>query len=304
MNARELSSGMLRERFGDLRFEVLFQDVKNGIRVSCIRRGVDDSPLACSVVRFTPSGVVALGAYHDRILQGALIGETIAGSGKRYRRSVSANKAIPTTYATKFLFGVEATRLRSRIVEYTVDGLLYCRIREMYNPCLFPVGRCKTAELETDASVAFIIAPLRPADGDDYLRLAHGFLQKDMHVGIKDQEEFVLATRGTLNLLLDDPNTHLFVAANAERVCGYVALNIHPALHLNGLECVIRELYVSNNSRRRGLASALVTYVKQFAHRRGCKRLSLATNWADDVQRNFYEANGFERRCDFATKPL
>ena len=301
-DAQLLSSEALRAQFGALDLDVLLQ-TDEGVRVSCLRRVEDGAPLTCSAVRFDSSGAAALGVHHDRILRGALLGETIAQSGVAYRRFVSASTAIPTTWATRFLFDAEAAQLRSRIVEYEVAGMPYCRIHEMYSPSFFSTGGYASFQLETDV-MPFVIAKLRPSYGEAYLRLAHGFLQKDMHVGIKDEDVFVRETRETLSHLLDDVNTHLFVAADDHQFIGYIALNIHPALHLNGFECVVRELYVRAPARRHGVASALIAYAERFARGRRCKRLALATNWQDEAQRSFYESAGFARRCDFVAKPL
>ncbi len=301
-DAQLLSSEALRAQFGALDLDVLLQ-TDDGARVSCLRRAEDGTPLACSVVRFNSSGAAALGVHHDRILRGALLGETVDRSGVAYRRFVSVSTASPTTYATRFLFDTEAAQLRSRIVEYEVAGMPYCRIREMYSPSFFSTVGYASSRIETDV-MPFVIARLRPSYGEAYLRLAHGFLQKDMHVGIKDEDVFMQETRETLSHLLDDVNTHLFVAADDQQFIGYIALNIHPALHLNGFECVVRELYVRAPARRHGVASALNAYTERFARGRKCKRLALATNWEDEVQRGFYESAGFARRCDLVAKPL
>lgn len=301
-DAQLLSSEALRAQFGVLSLDLLLQ-TDEGVRVSCLRRAEDGAPLACSVVRFDSSGVAALGVDHDRILQGAFLGETIAQSGVVHHRSVSVSTTLPTTYATRFLFDTQDVQLRSRIVEYEVAGMPYCRIRELYNPSFFSTCGYTSSQLETDV-MPFVIARLSPSYGEAYLRLAHGFLQKDMHVGIKEEDVFVRETRDTLSHLLDDVNTHLFVAADDHQFIGYIALNIHPALHLNRFECVVRELYVRASARRHGVASALIAYAERFARGRRCKRLALATNWQDEAQRGFYESAGFARRCDFVAKPL
>lgn len=139
---------------------------------------------------------------------------------------------------------------------------------------------------------------------DQYLRLVHGFLKKPMHVGIDDQDIFVSETRQTLDLLMKDPNTKLFVATQNAQFIGYVSINIHPALHVNGLECVIRELYVKDEYQGKGIGSMIMVHVESYAKKRECKRMSLATNWNDEKQHNFYESVGFTRRCDFLIKKI
>lgn len=297
-----LSTELLRARFGEIRLEVLFQ-TRDGTRVSCVRRASDDRALAYSVVQFHAPGIDAMGPAHQRILDGALLGQTISSSGHAHHRTVSPMERRFTTYASRLLFGTKRTTLPSRVVEYDVEGRPYCRIRERYDPALFRTGAHDALALEPDVA-PFLIARLRPTHADAYLRLAHGSLRADLHVGIQNETAFVRATRRTLTALLQDANTHLFVAADHERLIGYVALNVHPALHLNGRECVIRELYVREETRRRGTGTALVSYAERFARHQKCRRVTLATNWTTPVQRQFYESAGFARRCDFVTKTL
>lgn len=302
IDGQALSSDALAERFGALRLDLLVQRMNIGLRVSCLRRAADGVPLAASVVRFHPFGAATFGAHHDRVLRGELLGATIASSGMRFRRTAGKVMTVPSTFATRYLFNSASQVLPSRVVEYDIEGDPYCRIRELYNPELFAVDGSMPDQESDD--VPFLIARLHPSFGDAYLRLAHGFLKKDMHVGIVSEDAFVAATRRTLGYLLHDANTHIFVAVDRDRFVGYASVNIHPALHINGFECAVRELFVRPESRRLGIATALIDYVERFSRVRGCKRLALATNWTVDDQRLFYEAIGFTRRCDFATKLL
>mgnify|MGYP003426974781 CR=1 FL=1 len=149
-----------------------------------------------------------------------------------------------------------------------------------------------------------VIKELEAGFEEQYLRLAHGFLKKPMHVGIEDQEVFVHETRKTLDLLMADQNAKLFIATLDSQFIGYVSINIHPALHINGLECVVRELYVRDEYQGKGTGAKIMAYVEVYAKKRGCKRMSLATNWNDEKQHNFYESVGFTRRCDFIIKKI
>ena len=195
----------------------------------------------------------------------------------------------------------------SRKVDYKIKDLPYASITEFYNPefTLVESGASESSEdLFTNTEGWFLIDQLKTGFEEEYLRLAHGFLKKPMHVGIEDQNTFVQKTRQTLELLMQDQSTKLFVAANDKQFIGYIAINIHPALHVNGLECVIRELYVREGYQGRGRGTALIGYVERYAKKRGCKRMSLATKWDDEKQKTFYESVGFSRRCDFAIKNL
>ena len=180
--------------------------------------------------------------------------------------------------------------------------MLFASIVEFYNPRFRLVAKDIPFEGGDDVSSLFFIGSLRDGYDEEYLRLTHGFLKKSIHVGIEREDEYVKAVLPTLELLKRDENTCIFVMANEERFIGYIALNIHPALHINGLECIVREVYVLDEFQRLGIGRALMNYIERYAKKRGCKRVSLATNWTDEKQRGFYESLGFSRRCDFVTK--
>lgn len=145
---------------------------------------------------------------------------------------------------------------------------------------------------------------LSTEDLEQFLRLAHGFLKKPMHVGIEDEDQFVEATRETGAQLLVDPNTHFCIAYADSQMIGYAYCNIHPALHLNGRECMVRELYVRPEYRRRKVGTAIIERIKELAREHGCPRIALATNWQSEEQRSFYETVNVGPRCDFTIAKL
>jgi ribosomal protein S18 acetylase RimI-like enzyme len=145
---------------------------------------------------------------------------------------------------------------------------------------------------------------LKPVDLGRYLALAHDFLRKSIHVGIEDKQEFIEQTSDTARELMADYNTILLVAQKQDNFIGYLTANIHPALHINGRECMIRELYVKEMYRKQGIASSLVNTLEELVSGKGAKRISLATNMGDEIQNSFYSSLGYARRCDFAVKYL
>jgi GNAT superfamily N-acetyltransferase len=301
-----LSTEELKQKFGDIHLEIIFH--KENVRTSCVRRLSDNAVVAYSVVVFHDEGVAAFGdEFHQQILSGKILGEMIKNSGVPHERIVSEPFSSETNFGIAFLFDTKKNICVSREVNYKIEDVPYASITEFYNPEFIPVGEGIT-ELHEDVPIHkegwFLIGELQAGFEAEYLRLTHGFLKKPMHVGIEDQNTFVEETRQTLKLLLKDPNTKLFVAANATQFIGYVALNIHPALHINGLECVVRELYVKEEYQGKGIGTALMDYAERYARTRGCKRMSLATKWDDEKQKAFYENAGFSRRCDFVIKKL
>lgn len=260
------------------------------------------------MVVFRAEGVSSFGdEFHKQILSGNAIGETIQNSGIFHERIVSNSFLYEINFGLAFLFDTTKTVCVSRTVNYKIKDLPYASITEFYNPEFISAGKEiseSSDNLPTEQEQWFVIDQLKPGFEEEYLRLAHGFLKKPMHVGIENQNDFVTETRQTLKSLMKDSNTRLFVAADAVRFIGYVAINIHPALHINGLECIVRELYVKEEFQRNGIGTMLMEYVERYVKTKGCKRMSLATKWDDEKQKAFYESVGFSRRCDFATKKL
>ncbi len=296
-----LSTEELKQKFGDITLEIISH--RENVRTTCVRRLSDNTAVAYSIVTFHNEGIEALGdEFHNQILSGKTIGETIKNSGVPHERSVSDPFSSKINFGLSFLFDTKKDACVSRVVNYKIKGIPYTSITEFYNPEFTSVGKDL---VEGDPQEGYlVIDQLKPGFEEKYLRLAHGFLKKPMHVGIEDQDVFVKETRDTLDLLMKDPNTELFATANASQFIGYVALNIHPALHVNGLECVVRELYVRDEYQGKGTGAIIMAYAECYAKKRGCKRMSLATNWDDEKQKTFYESVGFTRRCDFLIKKI
>jgi GNAT superfamily N-acetyltransferase len=296
-----LSTEELKHKFGEITLEIISH--KENARTTCVRRLSDNAVVAYSIVTFHDEGIKAFGdEFHNQIITGKTIGETIKNSGVPHNRIVSESVSAKVNFGLAFIFNTKKEICVSRIVTYKIKDLLYASIVEFYNPEFTPVsGDLKEGEQQEGF---FVIDQLKPGFEEDYLRLAHGFLKKPMHVGIEDQDAFVKETRETLGLLMKDLNTKLFVAANGIEFIGYVAINIHPALHVNGLECVVRELYVKDEYQGKGTGAIIMAYAERYAKKRGCKRMSLATKWDDEKQKTFYESISFSRRCDFVIKKI
>lgn len=296
-----LSTEELKQKFGEIILEIIYQ--KESTRISCVRKSSDNSVIAYSLVTFEDTSVQILNSdFHRHILSGKAIGETIKDFGIPHERTVSEPFLSKVNFGESFLFDTKKDFCVSRIVNYKINGAQYVSITEFYNPELIPIGK----DLQERESIKgnFLIDRLKIGYEEDYLKLTHGFLKKTMHVGIEDQNVFLDETRATLASLMKDSNTKLFVAANDKEFIGYTAINIHPALHVNGLECVARELYVKDEYQRKGIGRALMAYIERYAKDLGCKRISLATKWDDEIQKAFYENMGFSRRCDFVIKKI
>lgn len=294
-----LSTEEARQKVGDITLEIISH--RENTRTSCIRRVSDNKVVGYSIVTFYDEGIRAFDVeLHNQIISGKAIGETIRDSGAVHERITSEPFLSKINFELSFLFGTKKEACLSRTVDYKINGSDYVSITEFYNPDFIAIEN--NFEEERFTQECLVIDQLKPGFEEDYLRLTHGFLKKSMHVGIEDEDTFVRETRQTLDLLMKDSNSRLFVMANGGQFIGYIAFNIHPALHVNGLECALRELYIKDEYQGKGMGTILMSYVERYARKIGCKRMSLATNWNDPRQKSFYESVGFSRRCDFAVK--
>ncbi len=284
-----LSTEELKEKFGDIHLQIISSRGNN--RTSCIRRDSDNAVLAYNTVMFHNEGIMALGTeFHQQILSGKAIGQTIKNSDVPHGRIVSEAFLTEIYFGLNFLFYTKQTACLARKVEYKIKNLLYVSVVEFYNPEYMSVAEDfvqTNEELFISEEGWFVVDNLKSGFEDQYLRLTHGFLKNPIHVSIENQDTFVAETQQTLGLLMKDINTKLFVAASNKEFIGYVAINIHPALHVNGLECVVRELYVKEKYQGNGIGGALMEYVECYAKEQNCKRISLATKWDDENKENF-----------------
>ena len=128
----KLVSEALREKFGDIYFEVIFQDDLH--RSSCLRRKSDNAVLSFHIVIFNKAGIETLGKIHERIVAGELLGEVIKESGvsNEWKISERVRVKIPTSLIN--LFATAQNYCSTEIIEYKVKGVEYAQVYEFYNP--------------------------------------------------------------------------------------------------------------------------------------------------------------------------
>lgn len=97
-----------------------------------------------------------------------------------------------------------------------------------------------------------------------------------------------------------DPEGLLLVADEGGAVVGHVLASLHPTLFANAPACWVEELMTAADRRRQGIGTALMGAVEDWASRRGCAYVSLATRRADA----FYTAIGYEASATFHRKRL
>jgi GNAT superfamily N-acetyltransferase len=311
---KELGIDALKEVFGG-RFKPIILDQTPKKRIS-LTASIDTNKIAAYSITTFGKGASLFPEAHKEITDGALIGETFRKRGIPFERDKTCTFVYPISEGLGRFFDSATEESFVNQVNFLVglSKIPYASITEIYSPLISfnrlfegEVGLVKRVADNLDehfSSSRGFTKSVEKWDLDKYLALAHEFLKKPIHVGIENPRKFIDATRETGKRLLDDENTLLLVKQVENEFVGYLAANIHPALHVNGNECVIRELYVNSEFRRKGIASSLITSAERITSKRGAKRVSLATHWDDPTQGSFYKNQGYQRRCDFLVKYL
>src|SRR3989338_8986179 len=139
----KLVSETLRDDFGEIRLELIFQDKVT--RLSCIRRVSDNAALSFHIVLFTGAGIETLGPVHENIVAGEMLGEVIQASGIPYTRTVSDKSCVEMDAGLASLFATKKGRCTTDRIEYRVRGVPYATIYEFYNPKYTPVTETSIA---------------------------------------------------------------------------------------------------------------------------------------------------------------
>jgi GNAT superfamily N-acetyltransferase len=90
------------------------------------------------------------------------------------------------------------------------------------------------------------------------------------------------------------PEAAVFVAAEGQKILGYLALSQRPQIRLGGRVAVIDELIVDEKRRGGGIGAALLETARRYAAGLGCCRLELTTARSrESYERGFYRSHGF-----------
>lgn len=314
MEEQKLGTDVLKEKFGEITPQITYRDGSSRVVLAVAE---DGRVGAYSIVHFDDVGKSLIpDEIHRQIIGGKLIGKTIRESGIPFERDEECTFVYRIPKSIQSLFNTDHKESFVKRVNFKIGTINspYASIVEIYSPLVSFSELDEKFEGSVQRTIKelnlyfktkeFFIRNVREQDLEKYLRLAHEFLKKPMHIGIENKEEFVRKTLDTGSKLMQDQATILIVAQKENDFIGYLAANIHPALHVNGFECMIRELYTQNSFRRQGIALSLVRTLERIAHEKGAKRISLATHMDDGTQSSFYGSLGYARRCDFVTKYL
>ena len=103
-------------------------------------------------------------------------------------------------------------------------------------------------------------------------------------------------TAEAISSRLDDPACAEIpiVAVTENQVVGFAGLRIVPNIFYPGAHAEITELFVEEQHRRQGIASALMRYAEEIAQSRSAKEIVLHTSEDNQAARKFYAAMGYE----------
>jgi ribosomal protein S18 acetylase RimI-like enzyme len=96
--------------------------------------------------------------------------------------------------------------------------------------------------------------------------------------------------RGVKQLLGDDRTDILL---GGEPPSGVAVLRYRHSLWQDTLDCCLEDLYVEEHARRSGIGEQLVSAALDRARERGCRRVELDVNEANEPARALYEKLGF-----------
>lgn len=104
-----------------------------------------------------------------------------------------------------------------------------------------------------------------------------------------------------LELCLEDQARLVLVAQANGDLAGFSVGHLQPYLILPTRECYISELFVGAGHRGRGVGSALLASMEQWAKDNGCYRLMLINGKTRQAyQRGFYAKRGWQERPEVA----
>ena len=95
--------------------------------------------------------------------------------------------------------------------------------------------------------------------------------------------------------LIEDPGTAYLLAAPDEdsAPAGVAQVRFRYGLWWAAEDCLLEDLYVRDDARGHGVGRALVQAVVDLARERGCRRIELDTNEANEAAVALYESLGF-----------
>jgi ribosomal protein S18 acetylase RimI-like enzyme len=99
---------------------------------------------------------------------------------------------------------------------------------------------------------------------------------------------------GIERLLADESTDFLLASVDSRPAAGVVALRYRYAVWQDAPDCCLEDLFVEESARRDGLGSELVRAAIERAKERGCRRIELDVNDANEPAFALYKRHGFD----------
>ena len=96
--------------------------------------------------------------------------------------------------------------------------------------------------------------------------------------------------------LIEDPGTEYLLGAPGDHAppAGIAQLRFRYGIWWAATDCLLEDLFVSASARGKGVARALVELTVERARARGCRRIELDVNDANDLALALYRSVGFD----------
>lgn len=133
-----------------------------------------------------------------------------------------------------------------------------------------------------------------PAQPDDTHAIATLMEELDRFYGGTQFEPLDERAQQIANMLFrDQPAAHVLLAKDDDRVVGFAAYSfLWPAVGLTQ-SLYLKELYVSEASRRTGIGKLLMDTLIQVAEETGCSRVEWTTDKDNPLAIAFYKRHGY-----------
>jgi GNAT superfamily N-acetyltransferase len=117
-------------------------------------------------------------------------------------------------------------------------------------------------------------------------------------------QDDVEATATRIQLWTDHPAAAVFVADADGKVLGVIAVRAYPFFQLPGYSGHVVALVVSDQARRQGVASRLLSAAEAFAVEHGCTRMEITSAERRKDAHAFYQRRGYTIQTGLSSRFL
>ena len=115
----------------------------------------------------------------------------------------------------------------------------------------------------------------------------------EQEVEFKPDEK--IQTKGLKRILSQPDVGEIIVAQESTKIIGMVNLLYTVSTALGSRVAILEDMIVMPEARSKGVGSKLINFAFERAEHRGCKRITLLTDYDNDGAHRFYLRHGFDR---------